>query len=276
MPQTHPPLVQKLWDEPNRSIFLANDFANGRTTIINLLAAVVELDDDFNEFVIPCTILTNAQFAPRRLIVLRNSLTIPIISSFLSHATEDNDIFACIMALIRIPRRSYPADLFDLLRIGIPHGDFPLFFQKFAQALGIPGTLATSFTPAYLLSRLYPFARDLSRQSTDLTSAHRFVYGLHRSTSVFSRLFRLVTSGLDQHFSPDEVNPFRDPILSIICLVQRCGAHVSLREPQEAEVFVRTCTRAGLIDMLESLMLADFMEALPRKPHPNHVWYQDN
>lgn len=194
------------------------------------------------------------------------------------HATEDDDIFSCITALTSIPTQSYPADLFDRLCLSITHCKFIHLFEKLAQVLDTSGTItATPHATAMLLSQLYPFARELSRATTDLTTAHQFVYALHRSPSVFSRLFDLVNTSLHatedsvvhQLFTPGEVFTFKSPILSIILLVQCCAAHVCLRETQEDEAFIRTCIRAGLVDMLERLMLTHFIKAIPRKSRLN-------
>lgn len=190
------------------------------------------------------------------------------------HATHENDTFACMATFALIPTQSYPADLFDRLRIGIPHGKFGAFFEKFSRALGTSSTMVmTPYTAVRLLFDLHACARDISRETTDLTAAHRFIYALYRSSLVFSRLCTLVNTSLDatdksvvdQLSSPMEGPVLRSPVLLIICIVQRSAGHVFLHEPQEGEAFIRSCFRAGLVDTLERLMLSHFIQVIPRE-----------
>lgn len=121
----------------------------------------------------------------------------------------------------------------------------------------------------------------LSQESRELTSTHQFLYALFRSSSLFSDLCSRVvascrgstrmqsgqTVGDDvaahtassQTSSLNSVSGLRRPefVNMVIRTVDGCVLHALHHELQEAKGFVKLCTRAGLIDMFESVLASE-------------------
>ncbi|EIM84002.1 uncharacterized protein STEHIDRAFT_113219 [Stereum hirsutum FP-91666 SS1] len=207
------------------------------------------------------------------------TLTIPVITRFFIHATEAEDIFSSIFTLVILFNHS-DTSIFDRVLYGIPDHSFDLFFDRLAHSM--PKLDDDSILLAVqMLDSLCFSACRLSQESRELTSTHQFLYALFRFSSLFSDLCSRVvascrgstrmqsgqTVGDDvaahtassQTSSLNSVSGLRRPefVNMVIRTVDGCVLHALHHEPQEAKGFVKLCTRAGLIDMFESVLASE-------------------